>query len=41
MVWFALPIDIVSMMIKQKKTGQEINCNIDSIPFIPSEAKVN
>jgi hypothetical protein len=41
MVWFALPMDIVSMIIKQKKTGQETSCSIDSIPFIPSYAKVD
>jgi len=41
MVWFALPIDVALMMVKQKETGQEINCNIDSIPFMPAEAKVN
>jgi hypothetical protein len=41
MVWFALPIDIALMMVKQKETGEEINCNIHSIPFMPSDAKVN
>jgi hypothetical protein len=40
-VWFALPIDIALMMVKQNETGQETNCNIDSIPFMPSDAKVN
>jgi hypothetical protein len=40
MVWFALPIDIVLMMLKQKKTGQELTCDINSIPFIPDDAKV-
>ena len=40
MVWFALPMDIALMMLKQKETGQEINCNIDLIPFMPSDAKV-
>jgi hypothetical protein len=41
MVWFALPIDIALMMVKQKETGEEINCNIHSIPFMPLDAKVN
>lgn len=40
MVWFALPIDIALMMVKQKENGQEIHCKIDSIPFMPTEAKV-
>ncbi len=41
MVWFALPIDIALMMIKQKETGEEIDCNINSIPFMPTDAKVD
>jgi len=41
MVWFALPIDIALMMFKQKETGEEMKCNIDSVPFMPSDAKVN
>jgi hypothetical protein len=41
MVWFALPIDIALMMFKQKETGEEIHCKIDSIPFMPSDAKVS
>ena len=40
MVWFALPIDIALMMVKQRETGQETLCHIDSIPFIPDDAKV-
>lgn len=40
MVWFALPIDIALMMMKQRETGQETLCHIDSIPFIPDDAKV-
>jgi hypothetical protein len=40
-VWFALPIDIALMMLKQKETGEKINCNIDLVPFMPSDAKVN
>ncbi|CAF1409262.1 unnamed protein product [Adineta steineri] len=39
MVWFALPIDIALMMIKQNETGQESNGDIHSIPFIPDDAK--
>ncbi|CAF4063303.1 unnamed protein product [Rotaria magnacalcarata] len=39
MVWFALPADIVSVMIKQKENSRKIHCNMDSIPFIPTEAK--
>lgn len=40
MVWFALPIDIALMMVKQKESGQEIHCKIESIPFMPVDAKV-
>jgi hypothetical protein len=29
------------MMIKQKETGEEIDCNINSIPFMPTDAKVD
>ncbi|CAM4865155.1 unnamed protein product [Rotaria socialis] len=39
MVWFALPADIASVMIKQKENSRKTLCNIDSIPFIPTEAK--
>jgi hypothetical protein len=28
-------------MLKQKETGEKINCNIDLVPFMPSDAKVN
>jgi len=28
------------MMLKQKETGEELNCDINSIPFIPDDAKV-
>ena len=40
MVWFALPVDIALMLVKQKETGQDALCSIDTIPFIPSDAKV-
>jgi len=40
MVWFALPIDIALMALKQKETGQELDCDVNSIPFIPDAAKV-
>ncbi|CAF4139730.1 unnamed protein product, partial [Rotaria magnacalcarata] len=39
MVWFAVPIDIALMLFKQKETGQEPQCDVNSIPFIPDEAK--
>lgn len=28
------------MMVKHKETGQEKLCQLDSIPFIPDDAKV-
>jgi hypothetical protein len=40
MVWFALPIDIALMMFKVNETGQESNCDVNSIPFVPDDAKV-
>ncbi|CAF3345142.1 unnamed protein product [Rotaria socialis] len=39
MVWFAVPIDIALMLLKKKETGQEPQCDVNSIPFIPDEAK--
>lgn len=41
MVWFCLPIDIALMMVKQGETGQENLCQIESIPFMPDDAKVD
>lgn len=38
-VWFALPIDIASMLLKQKQ-NQDMNCDVNSIPFISDDAKV-
>ena len=40
MIWFALPIDIALMMSKQKETKQDVHCDVNSIPFIPDDAKV-
>jgi hypothetical protein len=40
MIWFALPIDIALMMLKQNETGQEQSCDVNTIPFIPDDAKV-
>lgn len=40
LIWFALPIDIALMMIKQNETGLEQNCDASSIPFLPDDAKV-
>jgi hypothetical protein len=40
MVWFALPIDIALMALKRKETGQELDYDVNSIPFIPDAAKV-
>jgi hypothetical protein len=40
MVWFALPIEIALMIFKVNETGQELNCDVNSIPFIPDDAKV-
>ncbi|CAF1304467.1 unnamed protein product [Adineta ricciae] len=39
MIWFTLPIDIALMMSKQKEAGEDLNANINSIPFMPEEAK--
>ncbi len=39
MIWFALPIDIALMALKRKETGQELDCDVNSIPFIPDAAK--
>ncbi|CAF0830779.1 unnamed protein product [Rotaria sordida] len=39
MIWFTLPIDIALMMIERKDNVQKEHCNIDSIPFIPLDAK--
>ncbi len=41
MVWFTLPIEIALMIRKENETGQEIDCDINSIPFIPDDAKVS
>lgn len=41
MIWFTLPIDVALMMVKQNEIGQEISCDINSIPFMPVEARVN
>lgn len=40
MVWFALPIEIVLMMINPTKSGREAVKNVNAMPFIPDEAKV-
>ena len=40
MIWFALPIDIVLMWIKQQENIEDIHCDVNSIPFIPDDAKV-
>ena len=40
-VLFTLPIDVALMMVKQKEIGQEMSCDINSIPFMPAEARVN
>ncbi|UJR21242.1 hypothetical protein I4U23_024337 [Adineta vaga] len=39
LIWFALPIDIALMMIKQNETGQEQSCDSSALPFIPEDAK--
>jgi hypothetical protein len=41
LVWFALPIDIALLMMKQVETGQELHADVNSIPFIPDDAKVS
>ena len=41
MIWFALPIDIALMILKQNETGQDSYYDINTIPFIPDDAKVN
>jgi hypothetical protein len=40
MVWFSLPIDIALMLLKEKESGQKSSCDVNSIPFIPDDAKV-
>ena len=39
MVWFALPIDIALMMLKMHETNEDIDCDINTIPFMPDDAK--
>lgn len=41
MVWFALPLDIAMMMVNEKTTGEAAICDVNSIPFIPDDAKVS
>lgn len=41
MVWFALPIEIALMMLTINETGEDVDCDINSIPFIPDDAKVS
>ena len=41
MIWFTLPIDVALMMIKQKDSGDDLNANINTIPFMPTDAKVS
>ena len=41
LIWFALPIDIALMMIKQNETGQEPHCDANTLPFVPEEGKVS
>jgi hypothetical protein len=41
MVWFALPIDIALLMMKQTETGKELYGDIHSVPFMPDDAKVS
>lgn len=40
MVWFALPIEVALLMLKSDESGEDIDCDINSIPFIPDDAKV-
>ena len=40
MVWFALPIEIALMMLTINESGEDVDCDINSIPFIPDDAKV-
>jgi hypothetical protein len=40
MIWFALPIDIALMTLKQKETEEEMYYDVKSIPFKPDDAKV-
>ena len=40
MVWFALPIDIVLMMVNPTKGGREAVKDVNAMPFIPDDAKV-
>jgi hypothetical protein len=41
MVWFALPIDIVMMMLHEDGIDKQTQADIHSIPFIPDDAKVD
>ncbi|CAF0758754.1 unnamed protein product [Didymodactylos carnosus] len=38
LIWFALPLDIATMLAKQRE-GHEQRYNINDLPFIPQEAK--
>jgi hypothetical protein len=41
MIWFTLPIDIALMMTKSNDNEHESMCNLNTLPFIPDDAKVN
>lgn len=41
MVWFALPMEIVMAMLGEIKNGAEVVGDVNTIPFIPDDAKVN
>lgn len=40
MIWFVLPFDIAMLMLNEKKMGEETICDVNTIPFIPDDAKV-
>lgn len=40
MIWFALPSDVALLLFKERETGQEVVCDVNTIPFIPDDAKV-
>jgi len=39
MIWFVLPFDIAMLMLNEKKMGEETICDVNTIPFIPDDAK--
>jgi len=39
MIWFALPSDVALLLFKERETGQEVVCDVNTIPFIPDDAK--